>query len=135
MWPATRQAKLRSTRSLVAATDTRQFHRSARSSRCPQTAAGAKASDGAHRCQGRVEVYSVGPTRMIHHLDSLQPAGSEWLPAVLWSETEEGSMYFQQFYLGCLSHASYLIGSEGVAAVIDPQRDVGIYIEDAVKNG
>ena len=44
-------------------------------------------------------------------------------------------MYFQQFYLGCLSHASYLIGSGGVAAVIDPQRDVGIYIEDAVRHG
>jgi glyoxylase-like metal-dependent hydrolase (beta-lactamase superfamily II)/rhodanese-related sulfurtransferase len=44
-------------------------------------------------------------------------------------------MYFQQFYLGCLSHASYLIGSGGIAAVVDPQRDVGIYIEDAVKHG
>jgi glyoxylase-like metal-dependent hydrolase (beta-lactamase superfamily II)/rhodanese-related sulfurtransferase len=44
-------------------------------------------------------------------------------------------MYFQQFYLGCLSHASYLIGSEGVAAVIDPQRDAGIYVEDAARNG
>ena len=44
-------------------------------------------------------------------------------------------MYFQQFYLGCLSHASYVIGSGGIAAVIDPQRDVGIYIEDAVKHG
>jgi hydroxyacylglutathione hydrolase len=44
-------------------------------------------------------------------------------------------MYFQQFYLGCLSHASYIIGSEGVAAVIDPQRDAGIYVEDAIRNG
>ncbi len=44
-------------------------------------------------------------------------------------------MYFQQFYLGCLSHASYLIGSGGVAAVVDPQRDVGIYIEDATRHG
>jgi glyoxylase-like metal-dependent hydrolase (beta-lactamase superfamily II)/rhodanese-related sulfurtransferase len=44
-------------------------------------------------------------------------------------------MYFEQFYLGCLSHASYMIGSEGVAAVIDPQRDVGIYLEEARKNG
>jgi glyoxylase-like metal-dependent hydrolase (beta-lactamase superfamily II)/rhodanese-related sulfurtransferase len=44
-------------------------------------------------------------------------------------------MYFQQFYLGCLSHASYLIGSGGVAAVVDPQRDAGIYIEDAARNG
>jgi len=44
-------------------------------------------------------------------------------------------MYFQQFYLGCLSHASYIIGSDGVAAVVDPQRDAGIYIEDALRNG
>lgn len=40
-------------------------------------------------------------------------------------------MYFRQFYLGCLAHASYLIGSGGEAAVVDPQRDVDIYIEDA----
>ena len=33
-------------------------------------------------------------------------------------------MYFKQFYLGCLAHASYLIGSEGEAVVVDPQRDV-----------
>lgn len=44
-------------------------------------------------------------------------------------------MYFEQFYLGCLSHASYLLGSEGVAAVIDPQRDVELYLEEARKNG
>src|SRR6266566_993447 len=41
------------------------------------------------------------------------------------------SMYFKQFYLGCLAHASYLIGSEGEAAVVDPQRDVDQYIEEA----
>jgi len=35
-------------------------------------------------------------------------------------------MHFQQFYLGCLAHASYLLGSEGVAAVVDPQRDVEV---------
>ncbi len=40
-------------------------------------------------------------------------------------------MYFKQFYLGCLAHASYLIGSEGVAAVVDPQRDVDEYIAEA----
>jgi len=44
-------------------------------------------------------------------------------------------MYFEQFYLGCLAHASYMIGSEGVAAVIDPQRDVDIYLETARENG
>jgi hydroxyacylglutathione hydrolase len=40
-------------------------------------------------------------------------------------------MYFEQFYLGCLAHASYMIGSEGEAAVIDPQRDVDIYLKAA----
>src|SRR6266851_3394322 len=39
------------------------------------------------------------------------------------------------FYLGCLAHASYMVGSEGVAAVIDPQRDVDIYLEAAARNG
>jgi glyoxylase-like metal-dependent hydrolase (beta-lactamase superfamily II)/rhodanese-related sulfurtransferase len=40
-------------------------------------------------------------------------------------------MYFKQFYLGCLAHASYLIGAEGEAAVVDPQRDVDQYIVEA----
>jgi glyoxylase-like metal-dependent hydrolase (beta-lactamase superfamily II)/rhodanese-related sulfurtransferase len=40
-------------------------------------------------------------------------------------------MYFEQFYLTCLAHASYLIGSEGEAAVVDPQRDVDIYLNAA----
>jgi hydroxyacylglutathione hydrolase len=44
-------------------------------------------------------------------------------------------MYFEQFYLGCLAHASYMIGSSGVAAVVDPQRDVEIYLKAAEENG
>ena len=44
-------------------------------------------------------------------------------------------MHFKQFYLGCLAHASYLIGSEGEAAVIDPQRDVDQYIDAAADQG
>src|SRR6266571_6489200 len=39
----------------------------------------------------------------------------------------------ERFYLGCLAHASYMVGSEGVAAVIDPQRDVDIYLEAAAR--
>src|SRR6266850_66248 len=46
-----------------------------------------------------------------------------------------GDMYFEQFYLTCLAHASYMIGSEGEAAVIDPQRDVDLYIEAADEQG
>ena len=44
-------------------------------------------------------------------------------------------MLFKQFYLGCLAHASYIIGSEGEAAVVDPQRDVDQYISEAEKEG
>jgi len=44
-------------------------------------------------------------------------------------------MEFQQFYLGCLAHASYLIGSEGEAAVVDPRRDVDDYVAEADRRG
>jgi glyoxylase-like metal-dependent hydrolase (beta-lactamase superfamily II)/rhodanese-related sulfurtransferase len=40
-------------------------------------------------------------------------------------------MYFKQFYLNCLAHASYLIGSDGEAVVVDPQRDVDQYLDEA----
>lgn len=41
----------------------------------------------------------------------------------------------ERFYLGCLAHASYVIGSGGLAAVIDPRRDVDIYVEAAASHG
>jgi glyoxylase-like metal-dependent hydrolase (beta-lactamase superfamily II)/rhodanese-related sulfurtransferase len=44
-------------------------------------------------------------------------------------------MLFKQFYLGCLAHASYLIGDGGEAAVVDPQRDVDQYIDEAAREG
>ncbi len=44
-------------------------------------------------------------------------------------------MYFEQFYLGCLSHASYLLGSCGEAVVVDPQRDVDLYLKAAAEHG
>ena len=45
------------------------------------------------------------------------------------------AMYFKQFYLGCLAHASYLIAAGGEAAVVDPQRDVDEYIAAAEAQG
>jgi rhodanese-related sulfurtransferase/glyoxylase-like metal-dependent hydrolase (beta-lactamase superfamily II) len=52
------------------------------------------------------------------------------------SQAQNG-LVIKQFYLGCLSHASYLIGDTKtkVAAVVDPQRDVEQYIEEANKQG
>jgi glyoxylase-like metal-dependent hydrolase (beta-lactamase superfamily II) len=44
-------------------------------------------------------------------------------------------MQFKQFYLGCLSHASYYLGSQNEAAIIDPQRDVQQYLNEAEANG
>lgn len=45
-------------------------------------------------------------------------------------------MIFNQFYLNCLAHASYLIGDEGtgVAAVFDPQRDIERYLVFAAEH-
>ena len=45
------------------------------------------------------------------------------------------SVLVEHFFLGCLAHASYLVGSEGIAAVIDPQRDVDIYLDAAKQKG
>lgn len=46
-------------------------------------------------------------------------------------------MFLQRYYLECLSHASYMIADEVTrqAAVIDPQRDVEIYLKDAQEHG
>ena len=44
-------------------------------------------------------------------------------------------MYFEQFYLGCLAHASYMLASEGEAVVVDPQRDVELYLKAAADHG
>ncbi len=46
-------------------------------------------------------------------------------------------MILEQYYLGCLAHASYLVADErsGDAVVVDPQRDVEQYLEDAERLG
>lgn len=50
---------------------------------------------------------------------------------------EESGIVVDQYYLGCLSQASYLIGdpTSKTAVVVDPERDVDVYIEDAKKRG
>jgi hydroxyacylglutathione hydrolase len=46
-------------------------------------------------------------------------------------------MYFEQFYLESLGHASYLVGDSatGTALVLDPRRDVGCYFDSARRHG
>ena len=44
-------------------------------------------------------------------------------------------MHFKQFYVGCLAHASYLIGDQGDAVVVDPSRDIEMYLAEARAHG
>ena len=46
-------------------------------------------------------------------------------------------MFLKQYYLGCLAHASYLLGDEAsaTAIVVDPQRDIEQYLADADRLG
>ena len=44
-------------------------------------------------------------------------------------------MHFKQFYVGCLAHASYLIGDGGEAVVVDPARDIQMYLDEAAQHG
>ena len=46
-------------------------------------------------------------------------------------------MILKQYYLGCLAHASYLIGDSPskTAIIVDPQRDVEQYIAEAAFHG
>jgi hydroxyacylglutathione hydrolase len=50
-------------------------------------------------------------------------------------EREKTRMLLKQFSLDCLSHFSYLVAdkNKGVACVIDPQRDIDIYLDEAKK--
>ena len=46
-------------------------------------------------------------------------------------------MIFTQYYLDCLSQASYLVADEGTkqAVVVDPRRDIREYVDDARERG
>ncbi len=44
-------------------------------------------------------------------------------------------MYLKRFFVEGLAHASYLFGSDGEAAVVDPKRDVDDYLADAEREG
>jgi hydroxyacylglutathione hydrolase len=40
-------------------------------------------------------------------------------------------MFIQQLYTGCLSEAAYFIESEGEVAIVDPLRDIDVYLQMA----
>jgi hydroxyacylglutathione hydrolase len=50
-------------------------------------------------------------------------------------DESEIAMDFKQFYVGCLAHASYLVGDGTEAAIVDPSRDVEMYLDEARNRG
>src|SRR5436189_210818 len=54
-----------------------------------------------------------------------------------WDARRGRAMIFTQHYLACLSHGSYVIGDEatGRAVVVDPRRDIDVYLEEAATRG
>jgi hydroxyacylglutathione hydrolase len=68
-------------------------------------------------------------------MDRPQPAEGSLLTLI--DDTKEDTMFFRQYQLSCLSLFSYMIGdtSTGRAVVVDPQRDISIYLDDARENG
>jgi glyoxylase-like metal-dependent hydrolase (beta-lactamase superfamily II)/rhodanese-related sulfurtransferase len=55
----------------------------------------------------------------------------------LFNDDRRGLVFFRQYELGCLSLYSYLVGdtTTGRAVVVDPQRDIGVYLDDAAASG
>jgi len=49
---------------------------------------------------------------------------------------EGGSLWIvQQFFVGGLAHSSYLLGGQKTCAVIDPRRDIQVYLDTAKASG
>ena len=63
--------------------------------------------------------------------------GSSGTPTKERDKRRARMMFFQQYVLGCLSQLSYLVGddSTGRAVVVDPHRDVSVYVQDANERG
>ena len=87
----------------------------------------------------RVQVSELSKL-LLREREEQPPKPVEYLPPRLepiarFPRREGRGIYFEQFYLGCLAHASYLLGSEGEAVVVDPQRDVDMYLKAAERRG
>src|ERR1700722_1130608 len=64
----------------------------------------------------------------IHDMGS-ETEADKWLLSFI------SHMFEKRFFVPGLAHASYLFGSNGQAAVVDPKRDVDDYLETAKQNG
>ncbi|MGB8833610.1 MAG: FAD/NAD(P)-binding protein [Candidatus Sulfotelmatobacter sp.] len=88
------------------------------------------------------EIRGQASRLAVHLISSIERPGNAFadfdphIPApVEQLVSKDGAMYFEQCYLGCLAHASYILISQGEAVVVDPQRDVEMYCEIASSHG
>src|ERR1700678_3957903 len=82
---------------------------------------------------------------MVSQFEKLTRAMKQQIPRCARDDRERGvttidyrsPMILKQYYLGCLAHASYLLGDEAssTAIIVDPQRDIQQYLADAGKFG
>ncbi|CAI8026435.1 Uncharacterized protein YrkH [Geodia barretti] len=48
--------------------------------------------------------------------------------------SEKGGLEVRIYYLECLAQATYIISHEGAAFIVDPRRDVDVYIKDLAEH-
>ena len=79
--------------------------------------------------------YDPKPGHPIPSLDDVTPGGI--FVRRFQANPSGAHVIFTQYYLDCLSQASYLIADEGTgqAIVVDPRRDVEDYLADAQERG
>ncbi|HVN12535.1 MAG TPA: TSUP family transporter [Kineosporiaceae bacterium] len=68
---------------------------------------------------------------------SVPPPHGDLQETTMSTTSPPTTMVFTQYYIDCLSQASYLVGdsSTGRAVVVDPRRDVQEYLDDAAAQG
>ena len=77
------------------------------------------------------------PAELSRRSRTAQPNRAPQRRSTAQPQQKGAEMILTQHYLACLSQASYLIGDEttGRAVVVDPRRDVGVYLDEASSRG
>ena len=80
-------------------------------------------------------MYGLGGIALKDQRPANPPAGTGRGGYPLCQGCMEAHVIFEKIKTPGLSHLSYLVGSSGKAAVIDPRRDCEIYVEKARAEG
>ena len=79
----------------------------------------------------------TAPTAGVSGPESAAPVATTPNDGVAPAADRPSRMVFTQYYIDCLSQASYLVGDTGTgqAVIVDPRRDVQEYLDDAAAQG